>query len=271
MPCSRAPRASSRAEVVGAASRAYSMEPPAWNDGRGHDRACSAAGPGPAAGRPALTTIVSIGQASVGLGHTPTLAAATARCGVRSCREPHPRGRPHRRPQQRALHLLHQRPVDRRGPGSGALRRHASSASVVTARGCGIRTAAWGSSTRTGPCPRSRPTLRPPTSSTCLDADVVFPVLHGPWGEDGTVQGLLETLGVPYVGSGVLASAVAMDKGFMKAALASAGLDVGRYVVVSDRDWRTRPGPRARRRGAASACPCSSSRRGRGRRSGSCA
>jgi D-alanine-D-alanine ligase len=67
---------------------------------------------------------------------------------------------------------------------------------------------------------------------------VVFPVLHGPWGEDGTVQGLLETLGVPYVGSGVLSSAVAMDKGFMKAALASAGLDVGRYVVVSDREWR---------------------------------
>jgi D-alanine-D-alanine ligase len=45
------------------------------------------------------------------------------------------------------------------------------------------------------------------------DVDVVFPVLHGPWGEDGTVQGLLETLGVPYVGSGVLASARSMDKG----------------------------------------------------------
>jgi len=69
----------------------------------------------------------------------------------------------------------------------------------------------------------------------------VFPVLHGPWGEDGTVQGLLETLGVPYVGSGVLSSAIAMDKGHMKAALADAGLDVGRYVVVSDREWRTEP------------------------------
>lgn len=72
----------------------------------------------------------------------------------------------------------------------------------------------------------------------CLDVDVVFPVLHGPWGEDGTLQGLLETLGVPYVGSGVLASALAMDKGFMKDCLASAGLDVGRYVVVTDRQWR---------------------------------
>jgi len=71
-----------------------------------------------------------------------------------------------------------------------------------------------------------------------LDVDVVFPVLHGPWGEDGTVQGLLETLDVPYVGSGVLSSAVSMDKGFMKAALSHAGLDSGRYVVISDRQWR---------------------------------
>ncbi len=63
-------------------------------------------------------------------------------------------------------------------------------------------------------------------------------MLHGPWGEDGTIQGLLETLGVPYVGSGVLSSAVAMDKGFMKSALTDAGLDAGRYVVISDRQWR---------------------------------
>ena len=77
--------------------------------------------------------------------------------------------------------------------------------------------------------------------SECLDVDVVFPVLHGPWGEDGSVQGLLETVGVPYVGSGVLSSAVAMDKGFMKAALEGAGLQVGRYVVITDRQWRSGP------------------------------
>lgn len=77
--------------------------------------------------------------------------------------------------------------------------------------------------------------------SECLDVDVVFPVLHGPWGEDGSVQGLLETVGVPYVGSGVLSSAVAMDKGFMKAALEGAGLPVGRYVVITDRQWRSAP------------------------------
>ncbi|GAA3840018.1 D-alanine--D-alanine ligase family protein [Sphaerisporangium flaviroseum] len=68
--------------------------------------------------------------------------------------------------------------------------------------------------------------------------DVVFPMLHGPYGEDGTIQGLLEMAGVRYVGSGVLASAVGMDKAYMKTLLAAAGLPVGPYVVVRDRDWR---------------------------------
>jgi D-alanine-D-alanine ligase len=68
--------------------------------------------------------------------------------------------------------------------------------------------------------------------------DVVFPVLHGPWGEDGTIQGLLELAGVPYVGSGVFASAAAMDKGWMKRLFAVAGLTVGPYRVVSDLQWR---------------------------------
>jgi D-alanine-D-alanine ligase len=62
--------------------------------------------------------------------------------------------------------------------------------------------------------------------------DVVFPVLHGPFGEDGTVQGLLEMAGVPYVGSGVLGSAVAMDKEFTKKLLTAEGLPVGPYAVV---------------------------------------
>ncbi len=62
--------------------------------------------------------------------------------------------------------------------------------------------------------------------------DVVFPVLHGPFGEDGTVQGLLEMAGVPYVGSGVLASAAAMDKAVAKVLLREAGLPVARAVVV---------------------------------------
>lgn len=67
--------------------------------------------------------------------------------------------------------------------------------------------------------------------------DVVFPVLHGPYGEDGTVQGLLEMAGVPYVGSGVLASAAAMDKAVAKRLLESAGLPVAPAVVVRARRW----------------------------------
>jgi D-alanine-D-alanine ligase len=67
--------------------------------------------------------------------------------------------------------------------------------------------------------------------------DVVFPLLHGPYGEDGTIQGLLELAGVPYVGSGVLASAAAMDKAVTKVLAAAAGLAQAPYVVITDRDW----------------------------------
>lgn len=73
------------------------------------------------------------------------------------------------------------------------------------------------------------------------ELDVVFPVLHGPYGEDGTVQGLLELADLPYVGSGVLASALCMDKAHMKVALAGAGLPVGPYVVIPLRRWRLEP------------------------------
>jgi D-alanine-D-alanine ligase len=64
------------------------------------------------------------------------------------------------------------------------------------------------------------------------EVDVVFPVLHGPMGEDGTVQGLLELAGVPYVGCGVAASAVGMDKALMKAAFVAAGLPVLPWLLV---------------------------------------
>jgi D-alanine-D-alanine ligase len=66
--------------------------------------------------------------------------------------------------------------------------------------------------------------------------DVAFPVLHGPYGEDGTVQGLFEMAGVPYVGSGVFASAAAMDKQHMKALLRAEGLPVGPYAVLRPGD-----------------------------------
>jgi D-alanine-D-alanine ligase len=73
------------------------------------------------------------------------------------------------------------------------------------------------------------PTALPPDLAS---VDVVFPLLHGPYGEDGTLQGLLELAGVPYVGSGVFASAAAMDKHQMKRLLREAGLPVPDYAVV---------------------------------------
>jgi D-alanine-D-alanine ligase len=69
------------------------------------------------------------------------------------------------------------------------------------------------------------------------DVDLVLPVLHGPYGEDGTIQGLLEMAGVPYVGAGVLASAVSMDKEYMKLIFRARGLPVGPHVVVRSSDW----------------------------------
>lgn len=67
--------------------------------------------------------------------------------------------------------------------------------------------------------------------------DVVFPVLHGPWGEDGTIQGLLELAGLPYVGSGVLASAMCMDKITLKTVLRAGGINVADWVAVEHRTW----------------------------------
>jgi len=71
--------------------------------------------------------------------------------------------------------------------------------------------------------------------------DVVFPVLHGPYGEDGTIQGLLELADVPYVGCGVLASAVGMDKDVMKRLFREAGLPIVRYLAFSRNVWEQEP------------------------------
>jgi len=78
--------------------------------------------------------------------------------------------------------------------------------------------------------------------SVLAGVDVVLPVLHGPFGEDGTIQGLLEMAGVRYVGAGVLASAVGLDKEYMKLVFAARGLPISPYVVVRDRDWQGAPG-----------------------------
>jgi D-alanine-D-alanine ligase len=76
---------------------------------------------------------------------------------------------------------------------------------------------------------------------TGLRLDVIFPVLHGPYGEDGTIQGLLELANVAYVGCGVLASSVGMDKAVMKLLFRARGLPVCDWQVVRRRDWRTAP------------------------------
>jgi D-alanine-D-alanine ligase len=73
------------------------------------------------------------------------------------------------------------------------------------------------------------------------DVDVVFPLLHGPFGEDGTLQGLLELADVRYVGSGVLASAAGMDKHVMKLLLAAQGIPVADHVLVTARHWERDP------------------------------
>lgn len=88
-----------------------------------------------------------------------------------------------------------------------------------------------------GELPHVRPDGEPFAWERLREFDVVFPLLHGPWGEDGTVQGLFEMAGVRYVGAGVLASAVAMDKPFTKALLASVGLPQVPYVTVTPRQW----------------------------------
>lgn len=71
--------------------------------------------------------------------------------------------------------------------------------------------------------------------------DIIFPVLHGPMGEDGTVQGTLELMGVPYIGSGVLGSAVGMDKGLMKDVFRARGLPVAPYLCVPRKLWEADP------------------------------
>ncbi|TFC07956.1 D-alanine--D-alanine ligase family protein [Cryobacterium mannosilyticum] len=74
------------------------------------------------------------------------------------------------------------------------------------------------------------------------NVDLVFPILHGPFGEDGTVQGLLELTGLPYVGSGVLASALGMDKHFTKTVFQQASLPVAPWRTITADDWAEAPG-----------------------------
>ena len=80
------------------------------------------------------------------------------------------------------------------------------------------------------------------------EVDVVLPLLHGAFGEDGTIQGLLEMAGIRYAGAGVLASAAGMDKEYMKILFAARGLPIGPHVVVRDRAWGSSPSSPERKR-----------------------
>jgi D-alanine-D-alanine ligase len=82
---------------------------------------------------------------------------------------------------------------------------------------------------------------RPTSLSEVAQLDVVFPVLHGPYGEDGTVQGLLELAGLPYVGAGVVGSAVGMDKAIFKHVMAANGLPVLPWQLVLRSEWVSDP------------------------------
>jgi D-alanine-D-alanine ligase len=89
---------------------------------------------------------------------------------------------------------------------------------------------------------RTLTTLEPSRVPRSLgEVDVVFPLLHGPFGEDGTIQGMFEMADIRYVGSGVFASAAGMDKHHMKVLFAGAGLPVGPYVVITDAQWQRDP------------------------------
>jgi len=102
---------------------------------------------------------------------------------------------------------------------------------------------ALGRGTLTAPLGGGELTVLGPTGPRALGrVDVVLPLLHGPYGEDGTIQGMLEMMGVPYVGCGVLASAAGMDKQVTKVLLGAAGIATAPHVVVAPRAWKRDPG-----------------------------
>jgi len=133
--------------------------------------------------------------------------------------------------------------------GAGAARLRAGDPAATP----GARVLAEGQPTLMAPEPAAAPTRggtaaldRRATQSgqSCLDGqclDVVFPVLHGTFGEDGTIQGLFELAGIAYVGSGVLGSAAGMDKDVMKRLFAQAGLPIVKHVTVLRAEWERAP------------------------------
>jgi len=107
----------------------------------------------------------------------------------------------------------------------------------ITSDGRWVRETARWDDLEPGSLPMVRDSMPPYSWDEVRDLDAVFPLLHGPWGEDGTIQGLFEMAGVRYVGAGVLASAVAMDKPFTKTVFAAAGLPQLPHVTILPWEW----------------------------------
>ncbi len=149
--------------------------------------------------------------------------------GIMRRRRPRPvRPAARRHHEGRRVHPAAGRPVGLGAPRPGAAHRRRT-----TAPACASRSPAT---------PANCSSELPDGSVESLGSvDVVFPILHGPFGEDGTIQGLLETAGLPYVGDGVLASALAMDKHVAKAVLEHAGLRVAPWTTVLRRQWQSDP------------------------------
>lgn len=112
----------------------------------------------------------------------------------------------------------------------------------ITADGAWVREDLPLSAAQPGALPKVDETAQPFAWEGLYDVDVVFPLLHGPWGEDGTLQGLLEMADARYVGAGVLASAAGMDKPFTKALFAAGGLPQLPYVTILPGRWDTERG-----------------------------
>ena len=140
-----------------------------------------------------------------------------------------------------AEHLLHGTAGE--GPGS-TLRAgdpEATPAAAVLHNGEAVIVPPEPHRTATGLTPFQSDGLARRASDRAINVDVIFPVLHGTFGEDGTIQGLLELAGIPYVGAGVLGSAAGMDKDVMKALFRAAGLPIAKHVSLLRSEWEAAP------------------------------
>src|SRR6516225_8777604 len=117
----------------------------------------------------------------------------------------------------------------------------ATAAAAVLAKGEGVVVPPIPSHDHSALVPFENASPQVHAADNSIDVDVIFPVLHGTFGEDGTIQGLLELADIPYVGAGVLGSAAGMDKDVMKKLFASAGLPIVKHVTILRGQWEQDP------------------------------